>query len=64
MLRIDLLPLLCYIKLEVGDIMKKFKELLWFIIPFLSLSAITIIYFVLNVGNGVNYLKFMISDPI
>ena len=64
MLRIDLLPLLCYIKLEVGDIMKKFKEILWFIIPFLSLSAITIIYFVLNVGNGVNYLKFMISDPI
>ena len=64
MLRIDLLPLLCYIKLEVGDIMKKFKEILWFIIPFLSLSAITIIYFVLNVGNGANYLKFMISDPI
>ena len=43
--------------------MKKFKELLWFLIPFLCLSFISVIYFVLNTSNGAMYFRLMISDP-
>ena len=43
--------------------MKKFKEFLWFLIPFLCLSFISIIYFVLNTSNGAMYFRLMISDP-
>lgn len=39
--------------------MKKFKEFLWFLIPFLCLSFISVIYFVLNTSN----VAIMISDP-
>ena len=43
--------------------MKKFKEFLWFLIPFLCLSFISLIYFVLNTSNGAMYFRLMISDP-
>ena len=43
--------------------MKKFKEFLWFLIPFLCLSFISVIYFVLNTSNGAMYFRLMISDP-
>lgn len=43
--------------------MKKFKEFLWFLIPFLCLSFISVIYFVLNTPNGAMYFRLMISDP-
>lgn len=43
--------------------MKKFKELLWFLIPFLCLSFVSVIYFVLNTSNGAMYFRLMISDP-
>lgn len=43
--------------------MKKFKEFLWFLIPFLCLSFISVIYFVLNTSNGAMYFRVMISDP-
>ena len=43
--------------------MKKFKEFLWFLIPFLCLSFISVIYFVLNTSNGPMYFRLMISDP-
>ena len=42
---------------------KKFKEFLWFLIPFLCLSFISVIYFVLNTSNGAMYFRLMISDP-
>ncbi|MBR7133537.1 MAG: hypothetical protein IKD04_08390 [Clostridia bacterium] len=41
----------------------KFKEFLWFLIPFLCLSFISVIYFVLNTSNGAMYFRLMISDP-
>ena len=43
--------------------MKKEKIFLWFLIPFLSLSAISVMYFILNTTNGLMYFKSMISDP-
>ena len=43
--------------------MKKFKEFLWFLIPFLCLSFISVIHFVLNTSNGAMYFRLMISDP-
>ena len=43
--------------------MKKFKEFLWFLIPFLCLSFISVISFVLNTSNGAMYFRLMISDP-
>ena len=43
--------------------MKKFKEFLWFLIPFLCLSFISVIYFVLNTSTGAMYFRLMISDP-
>ena len=43
--------------------MKKFKEFLWFLKPFLCLSFISVIYFVLNTSNGAMYFRLMISDP-
>ena len=43
--------------------MKKFKEFLWFLIPFLCLSFISVICFVLNTSNGAMYFRLMISDP-
>ena len=42
---------------------KKFKEFLWFLIPFLCLSFISVIYFVLNTSTGAMYFRLMISDP-
>ena len=42
---------------------KKFKEFLWFLIPFLCLSFISVIYFVFNTSNGAMYFRLMISDP-
>ena len=43
--------------------MKKFKEFLCFLIPFLCLSFISVIYFVLSTSNGAMYFRLMISDP-
>ena len=43
--------------------MKKFKEFLWFLIPFLCLSLVSVIYFILNTPNGAGYFRLMISDP-
>ena len=43
--------------------MKKFKEFLWFLIPFLCLSLVSLIYFILNTPNGAGYFRLMISDP-
>ena len=44
--------------------MKKFKEFLWFLIPFLCLSFVSVVCFALNTSNGAMYLRLMISDPI
>ena len=44
--------------------MKKFKELLWFLIPFLCLTAVSVAYFVCNAPNGVNYFRLLIHDTI
>ncbi len=43
--------------------MKKIKELLWFLVPFLCLSFISAIYFVLNTPNGAMYFGLMVKDP-
>ncbi len=51
--------------------MKKFKEFLWFLIPFILLSIISVVFFILQLKNadvigfmgGTQYLKLMISDP-
>ena len=43
--------------------MKKFKEFLWFLIPFLCLSLVSVIYFISNTSNGAMYFRLMISDP-
>ena len=43
--------------------MKKFKEFLWFLIPFLCLSLVSVIYFIFNTSNGVMYFRLRISDP-
>lgn len=47
--------------------MKKLKELLWFVIPFLFLSGISIV-FIIPVNNafiGVsNYLRLLVNDPL
>ena len=43
--------------------MKKFKEFLWFLIPFLCLSLVSVIYFVLSTSNGAMYFRLMIGDP-
>lgn len=43
--------------------MKKIKELLMLLIPFIALSCVSIIYFALNAPNGVRYLKIMLADP-
>lgn len=46
---------------------KKLKELLWFVIPFLFLSGISIV-FIIPVNNafiGVsNYLRLLVNDPL
>lgn len=43
--------------------MKKLKEFLWFLIPFLSLSFVSVIYFILNTTNGAMYFRLMVGDP-
>ncbi len=43
--------------------MKKLKEFLWFLIPFLCLSLASVICFILNTSNGAMYFSLMIRDP-
>lgn len=43
--------------------MKKMKECLWFLIPFLSLTAVLTAYVSLNTTNVVTYINFLISEP-
>ena len=43
--------------------MKKLKEFLMFLIPFAVLSALSVIWFVINIQGGVRYLKLMVADP-
>ena len=51
--------------------MKKFKEFLYFFIPFIILSVLSVIFFVMQLKNadvvgfigGTEYLKLMLKDP-
>ena len=44
--------------------MKKFKELLWFLIPFLCLTAGSVAYFMCNTPNAAMYFRLLIRDTI
>ena len=43
--------------------MNKLKEFLWFLIPFLCLSVISVLYFILTTENGASYIMSNIGDP-
>lgn len=43
--------------------MKKLKEFLWFLIPFLCLGVISVLSFILTTENGASYLMSNIDDP-
>lgn len=44
--------------------MKKFKESLWFVIPFLVLSAVSVLHFIANMPKEPMYFRLMMRDPI
>lgn len=55
--------------IQGGDIMKKFKEFLFFIIPLMVLTALPIVLFSINHGDNVfignmQYIKLFINDDV
>lgn len=43
--------------------MKKLKECLCFLIPFLGLGLISVVYFILSTANGASDFKLILSNP-